>query len=263
MPVDELVRLGNHEARGARALDGIADRIEADQADVSLVEPVEDREQVVPPGVVLDIDVDLLVGECGPDGVNRAVRERHVVERWRRTRPIEDRLLGGARHRPAEHVERREEHRGVIGRGAAQPPVDELCGVDRDVIDDQISHHVDHGAEFGHVGPRAESGVDAGVVDRVEAGVAAVDRHVERKDVHPAECPGERAAQGASKACEVARQSVRVGDQLRLIAHRSSAVSRIGRRLRRGSSPRPGSPHRSLRQRRAQRRTTRSAARGC
>ena len=43
------------------------------------------------------------------------------------------------------------------------------------------------GAEFGHVGPRAEARVDTGVVDRVEAGVAAVDRDVERQHVHAAE----------------------------------------------------------------------------
>ena len=52
------------------------------------------------------------------------------------------------------------------------------------------------------------------MVVRVEAGVRAVERHIERKDVHPAECPRQRAAQQLGEPGEVATESVGVGDEL-------------------------------------------------
>ena len=142
------------------ALDRIADRIEADEVDVALAESVEDPDQVAPAGIAFHVDVDLLVGERGPDGPDRTVGERDVVERRCRTRSIDHRLLGCVRHLPVEHVERREEHRGMRRLVAMEAPVGELGRVDRDVVDDQVGDDVDDGAEVGHVGPRAEARVD-------------------------------------------------------------------------------------------------------
>jgi len=41
--------------------------------------------------------------------------------------------------------------------------------------------------ERGDAVPGADPGIDGGVVDRIEAGVGAVDRHEERQQVHTAE----------------------------------------------------------------------------
>ena len=74
-----------------------------------------------------------------------------------------------------------------------------------------------------YVAPGSEAGVDGGVIDRVEAGVSAVDRYEEREQVDSAECSSEGSVDQFSGASDVAGESVGVGDQLRGVSccHRS------------------------------------------
>ena len=69
--------------------------------------------------------------------------------------------------------------------------------------------------------PRAEPSIDLRVVDRIEAGVGAVDRMEERQHVDAAERAGERTVEQPLQIAErAAREAIDVGDQLRLILHR-------------------------------------------
>ena len=71
---DEGERLGNHEAARAGLLDRIADRVEPDGTDARRVKPVEHAREVAPAFRVVDVDVDLLAGERGPQQHGFAVR---------------------------------------------------------------------------------------------------------------------------------------------------------------------------------------------
>ena len=66
----------------------------------------------------------------------------------------------------------------------------------------------------------AQAVIDLGVIDRVEAGVGAIDRMEERQHVHASERtlqrPIEQLLQVAKRA---ARKAIDVGDQLCLILH--------------------------------------------
>ena len=73
--------LGQHEARGARPLDRVADGVEAHACDPPVRESVEDPDEVVPAERVLDIDVDLLIGEGGPHAAACAIGELDLGER--------------------------------------------------------------------------------------------------------------------------------------------------------------------------------------
>ena len=79
--LDERVRLGQHEARRSGAFDRVTHRIEAHEGDSAAVEPVEDADEVVPAEVVLDVDVDLAVGERRPHHPGGAVGEGERGER--------------------------------------------------------------------------------------------------------------------------------------------------------------------------------------
>jgi hypothetical protein len=57
------------------------------------------------------------------------------------------------------------------------------------VVDDQVRHHVRGAAQGLDVVPAAESRIDQGVVDRIEAGVRPVDRVKEGEQVHRPEQP--------------------------------------------------------------------------
>ena len=72
---------GSMKQENARRVDRVADGIEPDDADPRLLEPIEDVDEIAPPEFVLDVDVDLLVGECRPHGPHRPVGEGHVGER--------------------------------------------------------------------------------------------------------------------------------------------------------------------------------------
>ena len=261
-PFDEVVGLRDHEARRSGTLDRVPDRVQPDEADVPLLETIEDLRQVRPAGVALDVDVDLLMSERRPHRVGRAVGEGDVVERWRRPRSVDHRTLVSVRHR-SEHPLRGEEQTGVHRVVAVEAPVGELCRVDRHVVHDQVGHHVDGRTEFGDVGPCAQPRVDTGVVHGVESRVTPVDRYVERKHMHATERAGQLPGEERAKTGQVSCEAVGVRDELRLVAHVSRVVSRIARRPRRGWFPRPGSTTRSHQQRRVPPRTVLSAARDC
>jgi hypothetical protein len=66
------------------------------------------------------------------------------------------------------------------------------------------------------------------VVDRVEAGVSAVDGMKERQHVNAAERPGERALQQSLHVTKrTSREAIGVGDQLRLILHPQLGMRRL------------------------------------
>ena len=100
--------------------------------------------------------------------------------------------------------------------------------VARDVIDNQIGHHVDVGRERRDVGPRADAAIDLAVIDRVEAGIRPVDRMKEGEDVHAPEHLAQRSVQQLPKIAErAARKSIDVRDQLRLVLHGCSMATLI------------------------------------
>jgi hypothetical protein len=68
------------------------------------------------------------------------------------------------------------------------------------VVDDQINHGIQRRTKPAEVGPGAEPGVDRGVVGRIEAGVGAVVRPIERQHMDPAEQPSQRAVQDVKQA---------------------------------------------------------------
>ena len=89
------------------------------------------------------------------------------------------------------------------------------------VVDDHVGHDLGPPREGRDVVPCAQAVIDLGVVDRVEAGVGAVDRMEERQHVHASERtlqrPVEQLLQVAKRA---ARKAIDVGDQLCLVLHR-------------------------------------------
>ena len=79
--IDELEGLRQHEAGGAGTLDRVADGVEPYEADPRPLESIEDVDEVAPTEFVLDIDVDLLIGERRPHGPLGSVGEGHAGER--------------------------------------------------------------------------------------------------------------------------------------------------------------------------------------
>ena len=77
---DELQRFGQHEARRACPLYCVADGIETDAGDAGGLELIEDLDQVGPAERMLDVDVDLLIGEGRPHRAVCAIGELDVGE---------------------------------------------------------------------------------------------------------------------------------------------------------------------------------------
>ena len=120
-----------------------------------------------------------------------------------------------------------QEQARVRRRVAARVEVDELRRPAGDVVDDHVGHDLGPRGQRPHVVPGAEPRIDLGVVDRVEAGVGAVDRMEERQDVHAAERLAQRAVEQALKIAErAAGAAVDVGDELRLVLHRAGMAPR-------------------------------------
>ena len=63
------------------------------------------------------------------------------------------------------------------------------------MVDDEISHHFDLFTESADVSPIAEPRVDSSVINRVEAGIGAVDRDEERQQMKTAENAFKRTAE--------------------------------------------------------------------
>ncbi len=70
-----------------------------------------------------------------------------------------------------------------------------LWGVARDVVHDQIGHHLGVGGQRRHVRPGPDAVIDLGVIDRIEARIRPIDRMKEREHVHAPERPVQRSAQ--------------------------------------------------------------------
>lgn len=79
--------------------------------------------------------------------------------------------------------------------------------------------HLDRVGKCGDVVPCAEPGIDLGVVGGVEAGVRPVDGDVERQQVHATEQPVQRTLQQGGQPTYRAGQTVRVRDELDVVAH--------------------------------------------
>ena len=100
-----------------------------------------------------------------------------------------------------------QEQAGVRRRVAARVEVDELRRPAGDVVDDHVGHDLGPRRQRPHVVPGAEPRIDLGVVDRIEAGVGAVDRIEERQDVHAAERVAQRAVEQPREVAERRRRT--------------------------------------------------------
>ena len=211
---DEVHRLGQHEARSACAFDRVADSVEAHARDPSGCEAVEDALQVGPTEGMLDVDVDLLIGEGGPHHSAGAIVEVDHGEGRCRAGPI-DRSDLLRRWSAAEDMLWGEEHRSSRRVVASRQPLAKRCGFRRNMVHDQIGHQVVSRCQVGDALPRADAGVHRGVVDGIESCVGAVDRHEERQQVHPTERPVELLVEQGADAVDVAGEAVGVRDQHR------------------------------------------------
>ena len=92
------------------------------------------------------------------------------------------------------------------------------------VVDDHVGHHLGPPREGRDVVPPAQAVIDLGVIDRVEAGVGAIDRMEERQHVHASERTLQRPVveQLLQVAKRAARKAIDVGDQLCLALHRQA-----------------------------------------
>ena len=171
---------------------------------------------------MLDVDIDLVARERGPQQRRFAPCRRVLREGQGRTRRLQHRqvrLPGAVGKHPVIGEKQAGEWRGA----AARLVVQELRRVTRDVIDDDVGHDVGACGERGDVFPGAEPRIDLRVIDRVESGVRAVDRMEERQHVDAAERSGERTLEQPLQVAErAAREAVGVGDQLRLVLHRAA-----------------------------------------
>ena len=222
---DQLEGLRGHEAAGAGFLGAIADGVETDVADVGSRHLVEDGHEVFPALVGIGVDVHLLRGEADPHEAGLA-GELVVGERQARTRTVDagQVLFGGA---VREHGAHGEEHRIVFGLLALGQHVLELLGFPAHVVDDGVDHDVVGLGKLGDVVPAAETLVDLGVVDRVEACVGAVERGEERQDVNAVVHAVEAGAQNVGHRLDGAvAKAVGVSDELHLVFHGASFGSK-------------------------------------
>ena len=176
---DELEAGREHEARGASLLDGVPDRVETNELHAILRQPIEHGHQIGPAGRVVDVDVDLLGREGGPD-LGGHTSDLVGRERWPRSRPIDRRkfLVGGTAGE--DHVSGKE-HAVELRGLALLEPVLERFGFRRDMVDDEIGHDLEVLPEGTDLGPAPEPGIDLGVIDRVETRIRAIDRREERQ----------------------------------------------------------------------------------
>ena len=186
---------------------------------------LQDAQQVSAALRVVHGDVDLGGSEGGPEQLFLAVLQRGHLHRQARARPVDGQQIGFGGALRKDRIQGQKQ--AGIGRGVAvRRVVQKLRRAARHVVDDHIAHDVEVGRQVLDVAPASQSRVDLGVVDRVEAGVGAVDGMEERQQVHAAEDLTERAAraQQAAQALQVlaveaATEAIDVGDQLDLVLH--------------------------------------------
>ena len=220
---DELKGLGGHEAAGAGFLGAVAHGVETDVAHVAGGHLIEDRHQVFPTLGGISVDVHLLRGEADPYQTGLAA-EVVVGERQARARAVDagQVFFGGA---VREHGAHGQKHRVILGVLAVLQHVLELGGFPAHVVDDGVDHDVVGCGEFGDVIPAAETFVDFGMVDRVEACIRTIERSEERQDMNAVIHAVEAGAQNVGHAGDGAvAETIRVGDELNCVLHGNSCV---------------------------------------
>ena len=97
------------------------------------------------------------------------------------------------------------------------------------MIDDQVGHHLDRGAQGAQIFPIAQTRIDRGVIDRIESGVGSIDRKKEWQQMHAAEqLPQWPAEQGGQARQAALNQAVDISDKLDLVLHGGVALARCG-----------------------------------
>ena len=216
---DEVEGLRQHEAAAAGHLDRIADGVETHHADAVGREGLQDARQVRATQLMMHVDVDLLRREGGPQCAPLAVGQRDLGERPARSRPVDRRQLRLAGALREYRIERQEQA-GVLRSRAMREVIAELRRVGRDVIDDDIAHHIEHPGQALDVLPVAEVGINLGMIAGVEAGVGAIDRVEERQQMHAAKHAAQRPFEQRLQLGQSATaQAVDIGDELNLVFH--------------------------------------------
>ena len=77
---EEVIGLGDHEAACARFLDGISRRIKPDRRDPGAGKILQNAVEIGRPLLAMDVDVDLLRREGGPDHLLAAILEGDLRE---------------------------------------------------------------------------------------------------------------------------------------------------------------------------------------
>ena len=89
------------------------------------------------------------------------------------------------------------------------------------MVHDQIGHEIRALGQRADVVPRAQPGIDLSVIDRIEAGVGAIDRPKEWQQMNAAEESSQRPVieQRLKLAKAAARKTIDVCDELDLVLH--------------------------------------------
>jgi hypothetical protein len=115
--INEGEGLGHHEAAVAWLLDGVAHRVAAHHRHAGLRQLPQDGQQVGLALRVVDVDVDLLGGEGGPQDAALAIGQGDEGERRARPRPVDGQQVFLGRTVREHRVHRQEQ--AVVGRCAA------------------------------------------------------------------------------------------------------------------------------------------------
>ena len=185
---------------------------------------IEDGHEVFPALVGIGVDVHLLRSEADPDQAGLA-GELVVGERQARARAVNagEILFGGAVRENGTHGQ---EHRVILGVLAVLQHVLELGGFPAHVVDDGIDHDAVGLGKFSDVVPAAETRVDFGVVDRVEACIRTIERSEERQDMHAVIHAVEAGAQDVGhRAKSAIAETIGVSDELHFVFHGTSLGS--------------------------------------
>ena len=223
-PRDELECLRSHKATGASFLSAVADGVETNVADVGRGHLIENRHQVFPTLVGIRVNVNLLRGEADPDQAGLA-GELVVGERqaWARAVNAGQILFGGAVREDGTHGQK---HRVILGFLTFFKHILELLGFPAHVVDDGIDHDAVGLGKFSDVVPAAETRVDLGVVDRVEACIRTVEWGEERQDMHAVIHAVEAGAQDVGhRAKSAIAETIGVSDELHFVFHGTSLGS--------------------------------------
>ena len=185
---------------------------------------IEDGHQVFPALGGISVDVHLLRGEADPYQTGLAA-EVVVGERQARARAVDagQVFFGSAVREDGAHGQ---EHRVILGFLTFFKHILELLGFPTHVVDDGVDHDVVGLGEFGDVVPAAETFVDFGMVDRVEACIRTIERSEERQDMNAVIHAVEAGAQDVGhRAKSAIAETIGVCDELHFVFHGTSLGS--------------------------------------